>query len=124
MCRVEIINFNQGAFLIGVEKGEDQVYDKEVVIAPANGRFCDFDEIELMESIGVYDDHGVEIWEGDIVRWCINNQIRTAPVEYVDEQASFWMMKDSETGMSVINDWMRGEYEVIGNIHQHPNLLE
>lgn len=75
------------------------------------------------EFTGLKDSKGVEIWEGDIVTWYVNDIIRTAPVAYVDEQGSFWMMKDRTTGQNVINDWMRGEYEIIGNIHENQNLL-
>ncbi len=60
MCKVSIINFELGAFLIGVKPGEDEIYDKEIVIAPDNGRFCEWDEIEMMDSTGLKDKNGVE----------------------------------------------------------------
>ena len=77
----------------------------------------------VMEYTGLSDKNGKEIYEGDVVKWWVNNITRTSPVEYVEQQASFWMMKDIDSGHSVINDWMRGEYEIIGNIHENPELI-
>lgn len=87
----------------------------------------DLDEVEVdPATVGQYtglkDKNGKEIYEGDVLRWFVNDLISTAPVEYRD--GAFWMVRDINTGHGVWNDWLRGEYEILGNIHDNPELLK
>lgn len=86
-------------------------YYDEVLID--SGTICQF--------TGLKDENGREICEGDIVTWLINDTYWTAPVEW--REGSFWMTTDINRGYLVANDWLRGEYQVIGNIHDNPELL-
>ena len=84
------------------------------------------DEIELMQSTGLYDKNGREIFEGDIVR-----QVRTQPtteneivVGIVTMIEGAWLiMNDSEQLASYL--WSETDTnESIGNIYKNPELME
>ncbi|EFU91139.1 YopX family protein [Enterococcus faecalis] len=80
-------------------------------------------DVILMQSTGLKDKNGVEIFEGDLVYYIpfeshINNSI------IVFEKGSFCkkMLRNGKlTSVKFIDS---EEYEVIGNIHENPELLE
>lgn len=118
MCDVSVINFDKGAFLIGVKKGEDEYYDKSFVPAPDNGRFCDWDEIELLEWTGLLDKNGVEVFEGNILKehgivaWN-NVEHRWSAIDLNWNDRREWHDID----------YLTSPFEIIGSIHANPELL-
>lgn len=84
------------------------------------------DEIELMQSTGLKDKNGKEIFEGDIVR-----QVRTQPTTENETitglvtmlEGAWLIMNDCEQLASFL--WSEtDENEIIGNIYENPELLE
>lgn len=82
-------------------------------------RTCSFDDIILMQSTGMVDKNGVEIFEGDIVILFWSDEVGEShwgkvtiknPFEYTPEEARYFIYSDG--------------IEVIGNIYENPELLE
>ncbi len=92
-----------------------------IVVKPMG--FISSEFIELMQSTGLKDKNGVEVFEGDIVDGTYpNGKHFRGVVQYDDESAAFVC--------KTINSWMHSTMlncrncEVIGNIWEHPELLE
>lgn len=79
------------------------------------------DEYIPMQFTGLTDKSGVEIFEGDIVRWhrkCDGSDwLENSEVKYME--GGFVIGKDLELLMVFYP-----HCEVIGNIHEHPHLLK
>jgi len=91
-----------------------------------------FEEVILIESTDLKDKNGKEIYEGDILKEIEelspkDYQKRIGVVVYEPNVASFMVL--TEGGYCHLNEgkWNKGrlEYtEIIGNIHENPELLE
>lgn len=107
MYLVDGINFNRGEFeSIGVG------------ISFLRGA----DKVELMQSTGLKDKNGKEIFEGDILFGHAGEDFWEV-VEFDTEEGK-WIRRDiwynSKLDLSENNEFM----EIIGNIYENPELLE
>jgi len=124
MCEVSVINLSKGAFLVGVKLGPDlfdeEDEEKEFNLTPQDGRFCYFDEFELLQFTGLTDKNGMKIFEGDICKYgndtnceiIFENQYFCATIEGSECRTHLHIMGG-------VNKW-----EVIGNIHDNPELIK
>lgn len=88
----------------------------------------DLNNFELMQSTGLKDKNGVEIFEGDVVKWgdtlgWEETPIRIATVE-IDPDIQF----DSNVGIFSYGQFAYKNTEkfltILGNIYENPELLE
>lgn len=77
---------------------------------------------------GLKDDHGKEIYEGDIVSWtevskspnCFGKITYRSPVVWEDGGFVVSSYQENDTYLGAYND----RCEIIGNIHENPELLK
>ena len=90
------------------------------------GEWFWYRDLELMQSTGLKDKNGVEIFEGDIV---VNQYGNVGYVAYLQQEAGFVVvLKKSDYRLGHRNTGesydVTTNHEVIGNIHSNPELLE
>ena len=81
------------------------------------------DEIELMQSTGLCDKEGTEVFEGDILHHQIQKEY-TFIVKYDKEKGCWYGDGLSRTYRIKITKDFLPYYKVIGNIYENPELLE
>ena len=102
------------------------------VIYADNGDVGEVNNNELVESIvhdtvvekytGLKDRNGVEIYEGDIVRQQMRFTETNGIIFWQEEKARFAINLDGF--ITTITKQQEMSYEVVGNIHNNPELLE
>ncbi len=79
-----------------------------------------FHEQEYEYCTGIKDKNGVEIYESDIYTCSVGGDVQGSPL-LVEDLRSFY------EGIDTMDGYMRVDVDsikVIGNIHEHPHLLE
>ncbi|MDV5989138.1 hypothetical protein KB575_08925 [Streptococcus canis] len=85
-------------------------------------RYIPFEEAVLMQSTGLFDKNGVEIFENDVVKlqYTIASDFEFFRVTRF--RGGAWRIDNRRRGSDL---WLRNEEcEVIGNIYENPELLE
>nr|DAR78960.1 MAG TPA: YopX protein [Caudoviricetes sp.] len=112
------------------ESGQVVVVDQSSVFVSPDYVFVD--NLVIMQSTGLYDKNGREIFEGDIVKR-YRSPFFKAEWEYlietvVREGASLLLGRDFGKNFGTLpfdSPFAKGDLlEVIGNVHENPELLE
>lgn len=107
MYLVDEINFNRGEF--------ESIGDGITFLRGA-------DEVELMQSTGLEDKNGKEIFEGDIVKMAKDVYSDLTYYKIVRHRGGAYRLESNQHGCEL---WLRHtNCEVIGNIYENPELLE
>lgn len=100
------------------------IIDEKVLIenndnpkSPLRG-YAKITETELMQSTGLKDKNGVEIYEGDILKTRIGGYEQVSPYVVEDMRKLYFELKRDDSYYRI------QETEVIGNIYENPELLE
>lgn len=76
----------------------------------------------IMQSTGLFDKHGKEIFEGDIVKMAKDVYSEPTYYEIVRHRGGAYRLESNQHGCEL---WLRHtNCEVIGNIYENPELLE
>jgi len=118
MCKVKRIRFNDDGNVTRV-----LVKGRELVKGVNFGSDTRLDEIELMQSTGLFDKNGKEVFVGDIIK-CTRGCLHEVYIEkeyggtYIGGMPAIYL-KGIREGYA----WT-GDEKIIGNVYQNPELLE
>lgn len=105
-----------------------QVYFKNGLPDDRDIYFYDFDEIVLMQSTGLKDKNGKEIFEGDVLEIEDEGEVLgNAKLTWDNEQAVFMIEAVSVDDIAPFHEILSDEsysYRVVGNVYENPELLE
>lgn len=112
MCDVTNISFDS-KFVDICQQGDTERYTEMSV---------EFDEITLMQSTGLVDRNGKEIFEGDVVKMAKDVYSEPTYYEVVRHYGGAYRLESKQHGCEL---WLRHtDCEVVGNIYENPELLE
>ena len=90
--------------------------------------FINFDDVNLMQSTGLYDKNGKEIFEGDIVQfedYYIESDLPYINMGIVEwSQGQFTITNRASVEMEDLFDEEFLDSTIIGNIYENPELLQ
>ena len=114
MLDVSLIDFKKGVLV-----GEHWKFGET--------NFMSFDEIELMQSTGLKDKNGKEIFEGDILACETDDEVINVNVFWDEEHALFMFESKKYNERELLAELVEDNtypFEIIGNIYENTELLD
>lgn len=130
-----IENIYDGGYFVNSNNQEISIYSTSLS-SSSFGNNLNNEDIEIMQFTGLFDKNGTPIYEGDIVKYVSGkNYQTTGVVTWADDKNSFnlktyplmcaFVIHNEKENKTDKFEWDETDYmEVIGNIYEHPNLLE
>ena len=118
MVNVETIDFSEKSI---------QYLEKNEIIDAYLLRTTFLEDIDLMQYTGINDKNGVEIYEGDILKYKFLYDRRfkhVSLVKFMEIEASFGIKDIYGNEIPLYRITANNYFEVIGNIYENKNLLE
>lgn len=103
------------------ESGQVVVVEQESVASPPDYVFVE--HLVIMQSTGLVDKEGTEVFEGDILHHQIQTEY-TFIVKYDKDNARWYGDGLSRTYRIDLMKHFMQYYKIIGNIYENPELLE
>lgn len=80
------------------------------------------DDAVLMQSTGLLDRKGKEIFESDILQWkSLSGKVTENYLVFWDDTIASFRVKETKKGFV---DELDGDFVIIGNQYEHPSLLQ
>ena len=106
--------------IVYIDFEENQICVKTLFFERAS-RY-DFDDCVLMQSTGLTDKNGKEIFEGDVVKMAKNVYSEPTYYEVVRHRGGAYRLESKQYGCEL---WLRHtDCEIAGDIYKNPELLE
>lgn len=113
--------------IIDINYEEKEIFTQDIYFVDGlpDGRVLrryDFDEIEPMQSTGLKDKNGKEIFEGDVVKMVKDVYSEPTYYEVVRHRGGAYRLESKQHGCEL---WLRHtDCEVVGNIYENKELLD
>lgn len=108
----------------GINFDAHGIWTNELIDDESDGNFIFLDDVELMQSTGLKDKNGTEIYEGDIVQHSEKpNPCFSYLFKVIQARTGEWRLDNFRCG-TVLAFSNQDELEVLGNIYENPELLE
>ncbi|QYC50914.1 hypothetical protein [Mammaliicoccus phage vB_MscM-PMS3] len=117
----------------GINYDADGVWTKEVFDEEDTGDFIHFSDIELLQSTGLIDKKGIEIFDGDIINYKVEVESDNGSL-YTLRELTGYIYKEGNCMWVKLNDYeiiplwclkdKNATINILGNIYEHPHLLE
>ncbi|AEJ54401.1 hypothetical protein Ssal_phage00038 [Streptococcus phage YMC-2011] len=106
--------------IMSIDFGKSEIGVKTLFFERTN---CyDFDDIVLMQSTGLTDKNGKEIFEGDVVKMAKNVYSEPTYYEVVRHRGGAYRLESKQYGCEL---WLRHtDCEIAGDIYENPELVE